>query len=280
MPDLGYCGEQVRRHDHDRFLCSLFAPTHARDALQVLYALNIELARIPDVVSEPMLGRIRQQFWRESIDKIFAGGTPREPVGAELAGVVAGFGLARHDFDRLLDARSRDLDDNPPETLDALVTYADGTAGALAGLSADVLGVTDPESRGAARSAAIGFALTGLIRAIPFHARRRRLWLPGDLSRTLGLDAEALFRGEAGPAAREVIAAVAAEAGGRLASARSQRPQIDRRTLPALLPATLAALGLGRLRRAGFDPFDRRVVEIGPLVRLTRLTAAAAVNRY
>ena len=74
---LSYPASLVRQHDHDRFLCSLFAPSEKREGLFALYAVNSEIARTREIVSEPMLGLIRLQWWREAIDSVYSD-TPRE----------------------------------------------------------------------------------------------------------------------------------------------------------------------------------------------------------
>ena len=50
------CYDQLRQLDHDRYLTVLLAPADLRDRLVTLYAFNVEIARISEVVSEPMLG--------------------------------------------------------------------------------------------------------------------------------------------------------------------------------------------------------------------------------
>ena len=49
---LSYCAEQVRGFDHDRFLTAIFAPAAVREHLFALYAFNIELAKVREVVEE------------------------------------------------------------------------------------------------------------------------------------------------------------------------------------------------------------------------------------
>ena len=58
----------VRRHDPDRYFCTLFAPAAAREALFTLYAFNHELARAREVTREPGLALIRLQWWREVVE--------------------------------------------------------------------------------------------------------------------------------------------------------------------------------------------------------------------
>ena len=64
-------GDTVRRiarsGDPDRALAALFAPRETRADLLALYAFNVELARIAEQVTEPELGAIRLQWWREAL---------------------------------------------------------------------------------------------------------------------------------------------------------------------------------------------------------------------
>jgi phytoene synthase len=69
--------KRVRRVDEDRWISSRFAPPAQRRALTALYALNYELVRVQEVVSEETLGLIRFQWWREAIGEIEAGKAPR-----------------------------------------------------------------------------------------------------------------------------------------------------------------------------------------------------------
>src|SRR5713101_9720914 len=92
----------VRRHDRDRFQTVLFAPAARREALFALYAFNYEIARVRESVSEPMLGQIRLQWWREVVAAAYAGDPPRQHVVAEpLAAVIRDFALTRSHFDRM-----------------------------------------------------------------------------------------------------------------------------------------------------------------------------------
>lgn len=69
--------KRVRRVDEDRWISSRFAPASQRRALTALYALNYELVRVQEVVSEETLGLIRFQWWREAINEIETTGNPR-----------------------------------------------------------------------------------------------------------------------------------------------------------------------------------------------------------
>jgi len=229
MPELSYCGEQIRRHDNDRFACALFAPPPEREALAALYAFNLEVARIPEVVRETLLGHMRLQWWRDCIAAIYDGNPPEHQVAVPLAEAVARHGLERPLFDRLLDARAADLDPDPPADLATLVRYADDTSGTLTGLALTVLGAGDAADAG--RDIGIAWALTGLPRAVPFHAQARRCYLPADLCREAGLDVESVFALKPGPELARVVAAIADVASDHLRSARSRRREVPKAAL-------------------------------------------------
>ena len=278
-PRLSPCAGEVRRLDHDRFLCALFAPEAEREDLFYLYAFNQEVARICETVSEPLIGQMRLQWWRDAVDAIYAGDAPRHHVALGLAEAVRRHDLTRAYFHRLIDARAGDLDDDAPPDTAALVAYTEETSATLTALSLEVLGQRDGAAGEAGCTVGVAWALTGLLRSVPFHAGARRLYIPASLTREMGLDVADLFRRRSSPALAAVVCEIAKEARGYLSEARRLAPTVPRRALPALLPATLADEYLKRLSLAGFDPFDERV-QAAPVGRLVRLAFNAYRGRY
>lgn len=274
-----YCADQVKRFDYDRWLAALFAPADDRSGLMALYAFNLELAKSWEAVSEPLLGEIRLQWWRESLDGAFAGSPRTEPVTQALAATIAVHGLSRTLFDRLIDARAQDLYLQVPKNTEALETYVAETAGTLTELAVECLGATAEASRRAARDVGIGWALVGLIRAVPFHAAHHRVHLPEDLLAGAGLSVEDVLTEPDRPALRPVLAWLGDTAAAHFAAARKLHRAVDAVALPALLPASLGQLYLRRLRRAGWDPADPRITPSGPAKQF-RLFNRALLKRY
>jgi NADH dehydrogenase [ubiquinone] 1 alpha subcomplex assembly factor 6 len=270
----------VRQHDRDRFLTALFAPAERRQDLFALYAFNYEIARVREVVSETLLGRIRLQWWRDALDEIYgARAVRRHEVVEPLAAAIRGRGLSRAHFDRLIDAREQDLADEPLPSLAALEAYAEATSSRLLFLALEVLGESGATALAAARAAGIAYALAGLLRAIPFHARAKRLYLPQDRVAAAGVAVDReLFELRSSPALRRVVAEVAALAQRHLEEARALSSAVAQPALAALLPAVLARADLARLARTGFDPFEPRLARPDPL-RSWRLAVAALRRR-
>src|SRR6266481_1158397 len=114
----------VRRHDRDRYQTVLFAPAARREALFALYAFNYEIARVRESVSQPMLGQIRLEWWRENIAAAFKGSPVRHHVVVEpLTAAIRELALTRAHFDRLIDAREIDFEEDPPASLATLEDY-------------------------------------------------------------------------------------------------------------------------------------------------------------
>lgn len=257
-----YAAALLRRQDPDRYLTALFAGER-REALFALYAFNLEIARTREQVREPMMGLIRLQWWRDALAEIAQGKVRAHEVVRPLAGAIASHGLTPELFERLIAARERDLDPDPPGDLASLVDYARNSSGALSELALEVLGKPSAALREAGQAAGIAWSLVGLLRAVPFHASQRRVYLPADLLNQAGITPGQLVeRGGQAPL-KPVVMAISDEAGRWAAKARSAG-KVPRAFLPALLPLTLAGQYRRRLASAGFDPFDARVQQAPP----------------
>jgi NADH dehydrogenase [ubiquinone] 1 alpha subcomplex assembly factor 6 len=279
-PDESSLADLVRRHDRDRFQTALFAPAERREALLALYAFNYEIARVRETVSEPMLGQIRLQWWREVLDAAYAGAPPRQhPVVLPLAAAIREFELSRGYFDRLIDSRERDLADAPPASLAMLEAYAEESSAPLIHLALVVLGKRSGALDALARDVGIGYALAGLLRAMPFHAQAGRTYIPVDIAQREGLDPGDYAAGRAGPALRAVVRAIAETAASHLRAAREPPGKIPRSALAALLPAVVASRHLARLQQAGYDPFAPALAAPDPL-QIWRLSLAALRGRF
>ena len=259
MPPLSDAAILVRDFDRERFVTALFAPPERREALMLLYAFNVEVARVRESVREAMAGMIRLQWWRDTLQAA-AEGKPvdHHPIAGPLGVLIREYGLPLECFERLLEARERDLDAKAPADLAAAETYADDSSGTLTALALRLLGEEGEASLDCGRHVGIAWALTGHIRALGFHLSMGRLTLPESVLREAGTSGEAVLAGQASRQSLCLAAKVMARhAETHLTEARKVTP--SRKALPALLPAVLASGHLKVLKGAGWDPFDIRV---------------------
>ncbi len=115
-----HCEVLVRDHDKDRYLAALYAPESTRAHLFALYAFDAELARIPRLVSEPAIGEIRLQWWRDTISSIYAGSAQDHPLAAELLTAVKHAQWPEHALQDMIEARSASLHREEPTDLPGL----------------------------------------------------------------------------------------------------------------------------------------------------------------
>lgn len=263
----------VRSVDFNRYLSTLFVPRALRDELCALYAFNHEVARTAETVSQPIAGQIRLQWWRDRIAELYRGSVIDHRLVEALGRVIEARALPRELFDDLIDAREHDLEEAPFPTLESLEDYADATSGHVMRLAGRILGAGDTLDADA-RSLGIAYALTGLCRALPHHAARRRLMLPADRIVAYGVSIEAIFSGTAGQGLRPLIEDMTRRAQVHLDACRGHHTA--RRVLPALLPASLVPLYVRKLTTPGFDVFRdpneisiprRQLAMLGAMIR-------------
>ena len=179
------------------------APPHARAQLFPLYAFNLEVARAPWVTQEPMIARMRLQWWRDVVANAASGAAKAHEVAGPLHDVIRDFGLPIDVFDRLIEARNWDTEREPFADRAALDGYIDSTGAGLMWLAARALGA--PEGAEAAvRAYGWAAGLAGYLKAVPDLVARGRVPLPPNV-RVADLAAVGLDRLQQARAARRTI---------------------------------------------------------------------------
>lgn len=263
-----YCLDEVRRLDHDRYLTALLLPETQRADALALYAFNLEIARTREVVSEPILGQIRLQWWRETIAGIYDG-VPREhPVVEALSTACRRNDLNRATLEGLVDAREADLDDMPPPDLAALESYAGETSGKLCELVMSTLDGAD-DARAAAWQTGTAWGLVGLARSVAFHAQSQRLYIPDELLTAYEVERRRVFDLKPTAGLDAAVRRIVERAEKLLSEARAARVAIPPTQRRGLLLATLADRHIANMRKAGFDPFAFPAQDPAGAIRVT-----------
>lgn len=275
---LSVSARQLREGDNDRFLTALFAPDVRREGLFALYAFNLEVARIAELVSEPLIGLIRLQWWRDRIGEIYDSEPPKgADVAQALCNTVRAHHLPRQLFDAMLDARELDVSGEPPASLEDFESYGKATSGALVSLALRSLGVADEAAHQAAQHLGLAWAVTGHLRAAAFYSRRNKQFLPMDyVTEEIAHD---LRGGRSSAALQAAVRGLAERATMHLDLARGLTGQIPKAALPALLLGPLARAYLRRLASQHYDLFSPRL-ELSKPRRQVLLAWAAARGRF
>lgn len=132
-PDENHCLNEVRADRREAYAALLFVPEAVRGQLAALEWLDIELSRIPFVVSQSMLGDIRLQWWHDALTGTGTSTSEAEghPVLRVLHGMAAPNGLT---FDAaavgpMIDAYRLLLDAQPFADMAAVLRYGEARFG-------------------------------------------------------------------------------------------------------------------------------------------------------
>ena len=159
--------ENIKTADPDRYRAAMMADAPGRDKLLCLYAFHHELAKVPELVSESMLGEIRYQWWRDVLSEIYEGKPVRKhEVSTPLAKLFKDTDMPRFWADRLIDGRARDLDPTPFADIEAAREYCQQTSGVLMQMAVKCLGGEPDE---VVLKAGEAWGLTGLARAWRYY---------------------------------------------------------------------------------------------------------------
>ena len=255
--------EIVRKADPDRYIATLYAPEDRRGALFALHAFDAEIARVRDLVSEPLPGEIRLQWWRDAL----SAGTAEpagHPVATALRKAIEAHDLPRATFDAYLDARIFDLYDDPMPDRATLEGYCGETSSALIQLGGLIL------DRGAAPAHATAAGHAGCARAIarmvalmPLHRARGQCFVPAEILAAAGLTRDDYLAGADRRAMGTVTSAMIALATEHLAAfhraAGALPPSLRPAFLPlAALPSTLARLSPNAWEKPASEPSQLR----------------------
>ena len=159
MADIAVFRDELRSLDGDLFLCHLFTPEQMRTDMLTLYSIYADSARIASIVSEPMLGAIRYQWWREIIDG-------KHVDTAPVSGFLETSSLSRNLLHDMINAREA-LFDNENPTLSDIEQAAKVIGEVFMKAAINVLDGEDAQEDNLLNMAGSGFELLRLSSTYP-----------------------------------------------------------------------------------------------------------------
>lgn len=244
----------VRRYDRDAWLASLFVREPARRDLHALHAFASEIDRIRVSVSDPTVGEIRLQWWR---DTLAAGVATGHPVADAIVTTAGRLASAPAMLDRYLEARIFDLYDDPMTDIGMLEAYAGETASALLHLGATAL---DAEAASSTTDASgyggVALTILRLLVDISHAPARFQPFVPADLVARHDAHRSDFVMGKATPEIAAALAELRSHARNRLAEAVAAVQAAPPQVQAAYLPLATVGPMLDRLDNRAEAPFS------------------------
>jgi 15-cis-phytoene synthase len=267
----GICAALVRRHDPDRHVATLFAPQDRRGQLHALQAFSLEIAGIRGLVKEALPGEVRLQWWRDVLNGARSDEAASHPVALALLDTIKLNNLPVDALQNLIDARVADLYDDQPADWTALEGYCGETSSALFQLATIILAKGEnPGLSEVAGHAGVAYALTGLLRALPWHSRRGQVMLPKSLTDAVGLDREDIVSGSDSAQLRAALAEMRGRAQEHMDHVERLKPSIPPTMRSAFLPLACVQGYLNEMNSRKYKPFGT-IIEVAHWLRVWRM---------
>lgn len=260
-PELSLCAQDVRKNNHDQFLCGLFAPENKRETVFALQVLHMETLRIRDLVKESHLGLIRLQWWRDLAENACLGKEDGSEHGShkEVIKSLKKSSLNHDQFERYFNARSFDMEDRAPDDLKALLRYCEATGGVIAQMKAQVLGTENENLLLGAQKIGTAATLCDILKTLPFQARSGRTKLPKNLVKKHGLNMKDFFDFNTTPPLNLCVEDIVNEIKLLIKDAR-ELPVPRKESLHAVLLMSVSIEDyLNRLNKVNYDPFNPQI---------------------
>lgn len=254
-----YCQDKAAASGSSFYYAFRFLPPAKRQAITAFYAWCREVDDIVDECRDPGVARLKLAWWREEVERLYAG-KPSHPATQALRPVVEGMGIAREQLMEIMDGVEMDLDQTRYADYRQLRLYCHRVAGVVGEVSAQIFGYSDRATPKFAALLGLAFQLTNIIRDVGEDARRGRIYLPQDEMRAHGVSEADVLACRPTDAFLRLMEAQYQRAIATYEQALAHLPDVDRRSQrPALIMAAIYRTLLEEIRRAGYPVLAYRI---------------------
>ena len=262
-----YCEDKAAKSGSSFYYSFLFLPLEKRQAITALYAFCREVDDIVDESIEPEIARVKLNWWREEISRVFSG-NPQHPVGKALYIPVNSYDLPLEHFSEILDGMEMDLDISSYPTFKELSLYCHRVASMVGIMSAEIFGYQDRRTLKYAHHLGMAFQLTNILRDIREDSQRGRVYIPLDELAQFGVDVKDLYANQTTDELRQLLKYQAERVESFYRQAFALLPEADRYSQRGgLIMAAIYRTTLNKIVDDGYNVLERRI-SLTPLRKL------------
>ena len=128
------CQAIVEKYDSENYQWIKQLPAETRAPIIALRAFNAETSIIGDMVTQggPVLRKMRFEWWRNAIDKAYAGESVDHPVITAIQHCVNVRSLSKYRFQRMISAKESDqVEHRSPQSMKELEDFVEATSSQL-----------------------------------------------------------------------------------------------------------------------------------------------------
>ena len=273
MSKNGIAMQTLKQFAPEHYLACLFISEPFRNDVAVLWAFDAEIRRVPQLVSEPMPGEIRLQWWRDLVKSGDNSGSG--PLANALMEVMANRELPKEIFDNYIEARIFDLYQDPMPDTGTLEGYLGETVSCFFLMSALACGAERSTLLAdACGHAGMALGLSQILSRCALDRKQERLYFPLDMLAKHDLDRELWLSPDFTVDHSKVIQELCSLTQYHLTFARSLFKQLPKELRSLFLSVSLVEPLLKRVNKSPLDILNHPVL-LSPLRRQWEITKAA-----
>lgn len=283
--------DNLRQNNYAHYITSMLIPdAKKRAAVVTLYEFYHEIAKIPNHVTEPLMGQIRLKWWLEKIDSIYdendenGENIESHPIITPLADVIKTYDLPYGLFEKLIEQRWKIISpDFCLQNMDELENHIKEAEFPIILLVMNVLKKTQDlsdEQIEAASSMSIACGLADIMKNFLKDRACRRVFIPQDLILAHGLTPQKII--DFKPDAKRlspIFKELAERANKKLKRARKYRKDCPKNLHPALLLGVVTESNLKILKASNYELTNEESFS-SPMNTPFKLWLSVIIGRY
>lgn len=252
---------QVKNSDYYQYFSVLIAPEEMRDKMLAIYAFAAEIRKIPYLITEPMAGHIRLQWWRDGVDEMYSGKITkhRHEISEALLPMVSKNAKSKDLLHKIINATELDIDKVVPANIAELEQYCADISSSVFELLLIANEQCSDEALKFTFHMGIAYELVNLMRNVRHSAFHGHIFLPDDTLKAQELTAEDIIEGKGIGQAGSIVAQICKLVESHLQKASELAKKLSKKQIKILAPYKIIKPYLKKIAKNNFDIFNNDI---------------------